>query len=378
MAGFSKRMENRKIKDYEEIEGYDIYIEPQFRPFGFPVGLYIALKDDVIINIKPEFGYLTTGVEKVVEGMEIDKVIPFIDRVDSSSAVSPELTYCIGLEKTFKIDVPLRAKFIRTVLCELSRISSHLLWLTRLANVLGINNALHYCLREREEVLHLIELATGSRLTPNFIRVGGVASNLSPRFIEEFRKFFRSFRKNFNMLKTFFLENELVVNRLNNLGVLIEEDAKNLAVTGPNLRALGIKKDVRIDDTYEIYDEISFKIPVGEKGDSLDRCIVRMGEIEQSTSIVSQAFYKMPEGEIRTYTEDINQFSGNTRSHIECPHGELGMEISIDEGKITKLRTKSPSYNNLLAFSRAVLGENVEDVEVILTSFDICVCEVDK
>jgi NADH-quinone oxidoreductase subunit D len=371
-------MGNRKIKDYEKIEGYNIYIEPQFRPLGFPIGLYITLQDDVVINIKPEFGYLKTGVEKLVEGMEIDKVIPFIDRVDSSSAISAELTYCIGLEKIFKIDVPQRAKFIRSILCELSRISSHLLWLTRLANVLGINNALHYCLREREELLNLIELATGSRLTPNFIRVGGVASNLSPRFIEDFKKFLRSFRKKFNMLKAFFLENELVVNRLNNIGVLIEEDAKNLAVTGPNLRALGIKKDVRIDDTYEIYNEISFRIPMGEKGDSLDRCIVRIGEIEQSISIISQAFYKMPEGEIRKYKEDIKHFSGNTCSHIECPHGELGMEISIDEGKITNLRMNNPSYNNLLAFSKAALRENIEDVEVILTSFDVCVCEVDK
>jgi len=365
-------------EDEKKLETYSIYFEPQFKPLGFPVGMDIELKENLIINIKPEFGYLRRGIEKIVEGMEINRVIPFIDRVDCSSGISTELAFCIGLERNFKINVPIRARFIRTILCELSRISSHLLWSVKLANALGMYNALHYCLREREEVLHLIETVTGSRLTPNFIRIGGVKTDLSDKHIDNLKKFLKSFRRKINSLKIFFLDNELVVNKLNNLGILTKQDAEKLEVTGPNIRALGISKDIRTDDNYEIYDELSFKVPIGNKGDCLDRCMVRIEEIEQSISIISQALYKMPRGEINIYREEINQSSENIFSHVECPHGELSMDISLNEGKITELKIRGPSYNSLFAFTKAAIGEEVENVELILRSFDICVCEVDK
>ncbi len=347
-------------------------------PFGFPIGLNIDLKEDVVINLNPDFGYLRTGVEKIIEGIEIDKVIPFINRVDTSSAISVELAYCIALENYFKIEVPIRAKFIRVILSELSRISSHILFLTKLANALGMNMPLHYCLREREEILHLIEVATGSRLTPNFVRVGGIKSDLSMQFFDKLKEMLKGFRKKVHEIRVFFLENELVVNRLNNLGILVKEDAIKLAISGPNLRALGVSRDIRKNDNYEIYDEFNFKVPIGDRGDSLDRCMVRIEEIEQSISIISQALYKVPEGKIRTYGVVNTHLTENIYSHVECPHGELGMNISVSEGRIAKLSIKGPSYNNLFAFSKAVIGEKLEDIELILASFDICVCEVDK
>ena len=328
--------------------------------------------------MNPDFGYLKTGVEKIVEGIEINKVIPFINRVDNSSAISVELAYCIALENHFKIEVPVRAKFIRVILSELSRISSHILFLIRLANTLGMNMPLHYCLREREAILHLIEVATGSRLTPNFIRIGGIKSDLSKIFFDKLKETVKDFRKKVREIRIFFLENELVVNRLNNLGILVEEDAIKLAVSGPNLRALGISRDIRKNDNYEIYDELDFKVPIGDSGDSLDRCVVRIEEIEKSISIISQALYKVPEGKIRTYGVVNTKLVKNIYSHVECPHGELGMNISVSEGRIAKLSIKGPSYNSLFAFSKAVIGEKLEDIELILASFDICVCEVDK
>jgi NADH-quinone oxidoreductase subunit D len=340
----------------------------------------LKLDGEKIRGTECVIGYLHRGVEKIAENRTYQQFAPYVDRMDYVAAVSNGLGYCEAVEKLLNIEAPPRARFVRTALTELNRISSHLLWLGTHAIDLGAITPLFYCFREREEILKIFESYCGARLTTHAFRIGGLQYETYDGFEKQIRAFCDQFMQKIDEYETLLTSNRIWLERTKGVGILTAQDAIAFSITGPLLRASGVKFDLRKAQPYAAYNEVEFDIPVGQNGDTYDRYIVRMEEMRQSIRIARQCVDKLPEGPVMAKVPKIIKPPvGEIYHAIEAPKGELGYHV-VSDGSTQpyRLRVRPPSFINLQALDRMVRGMLVADVVAVIGTIDIVLGEVDR
>ena len=341
----------------------------------------VTLDGERITDAEMVIGYLHRSMEKLAEERTWTQNIPFTDRMDYLAAMTGNLSYCIAVEKLAGIEVPERAQVLRVIFAELQRIASH-----AMANGTFINDCgawqtpLMWMFREREKILDLFEMVCGARLTINYMRIGGLAFDIPDEFMPALRRLVDELPDRIAEYQGLLEDNEIILMRGRNVGVLPPDLAINSSASGPMLRASGIAYDIRKADPYSGYENYEFDIPVGHNGDCYDRFMVRMEEVRQSVRIIKQAMERIPPGPFKAEIPlNLRPPVGEIYSRIESPKGELGFYLVSDGGPAPyRFHVRSPSLINLTALKDMVIGQTVADAIVILGSIDINVGEVDR
>jgi len=340
----------------------------------------LKLDGEKILGTDCVIGYLHRGVEKIAENRTYAQFNPYVDRMDYVAAVSNGLGYCLAVEKLLNVEAPPRARAVRVILTELNRITSHLVWLGTHALDIGAITPVFYCFREREEGLNIFEKYCGARLTTHAFRIGGLQYETYEGFEQDVKAFCKMFLPKVDEYEELLTNNRIWVGRLKGVGVLTGDECKEYGVTGPVLRAAGVKWDIRKAVPYSGYEQYDFEIPTGENGDTYDRYTVRMQEMRQSVRIMEQAVETLPEGPIMgKVPKVIKPAVGEAYVSIEAPKGELGYYI-VSDGSTQpyRVRVRPPSYINLQALDKMVRGALVADVVAVIGTLDIVLGEVDR
>ncbi len=340
--------------------------------------LKIKVDGDIILDAIPNVGYLHRGVEKIAENRTYYNFIPVTDRLCYVAAMSWSTIYVSAVEGVFGLVPPERAQYIRVICLELQRLASHLMWLGAFVADLGLLTQFLYSMRDRELFLELLEQITGVRMLYCYPRIGGVRNDLPQGFKEKALKVLDYIEKRFPLYEAMMDKNEIFLMRTENIGILSAVDAKNLGVTGPMLRASGVKYDLRKDEPYLVYDRFDFDIPVGKKSDTFDRYRVRMHEMAESVKILRQALKTIPEGKIKL-GRTLRTAKGAAYVRQEDPRGE-GAMYCVGDGtdKPYRLKIRSPAYVNLSALPKILIGYRVADVPAITGAIDVCLGEIDR
>lgn len=384
-----------------------INLGPQHPATHGVLRLVLDLDGETVVKCTPHVGYLHRGIEKLAENMTYLSTIPLTDRMDYIASMANNVGYCVAAEKLFGIEAPERAKYIRTIVAEMTRISSHILWLGTHALDIGAMTVFLYSFRERETLLELFERLCGARLTVSYTRIGGVRNDVDQEFIDRLYKFTEEFPARLLEYETLIDQNRIWLERTKGIGVLSAEEAINWGLTGPTLRGSGVSYDIRKEAPYDAYDRVEFEVPVGKAGDSYDRYRCRMEEFRQSNSIIRQCLEKLPRGpimaadapkfvlpakdKIMTDIETlIHQFVLITKGPIsapageiyvatEAPKGELGFYLVSDgTGKPYRMRVRAPSFVHASVLSRLCEGSLLADVIVNIGTIDIVLGECDR
>jgi NADH-quinone oxidoreductase subunit D len=340
----------------------------------------LKLDGETVTGTDCIIGYLHRGVEKIGEHRTYTMFAPYVDRMDYLAAVSNGLGYCLAVEKLLNVTAPPRAQAVRVILAELNRIASHLFWLGTHALDIGAMTPLFYTLREREEILKIFENYCGARITTHAFRIGGLYYEVYDGFEDQVRTFCETFLPHLDEYEKLLTGNRIWVDRLVGVGILTADDCKELGVTGPMVRAAGLKWDLRKSQPYSGYEQYEFDIPTRENGDTFDRYMIRVEEMRQSTRIIRQAVANIPNGpQMAKVPKVIKPPAGEVYVSVEAPKGELGYFI-VSDGTITpyRVRVRPPSFVNLQALDRMSKRTLIADVVAIIGTIDIVLGEVDR
>jgi NADH-quinone oxidoreductase subunit D len=365
----------------------------------------LELDGETVVKSVPHIGYLHRGIEKLMESKTYWQAMPLTDRLDYTSGMSNNLAYCLTVEKLLGIEIPKRAQYIRVALSEFQRIAAHLLWLATHALDIGAMTLFFYGFRERENVLKVLEMVSGARLMPAYIRFGGLREDLPSEFASAAMTFLEDLPRRIDEYETLLTENVIWKGRTRHIGYLSAEDAISYGVTGPVLRASGVNYDVRKAYPYTSYEDFDFEIPLGTNCDVYDRYLVRLQEMRQSIRIATQAINRLPAGPINALApeyvtpekgmvqkdmaalirhfklmdEGIRPPKGEAYSSIESSKGELGFYIVSDgTSKPYRVRIRPPSFLNVSAIPKMIEGQLVADVVSAIGSTDVVLGEIDK
>jgi NADH-quinone oxidoreductase subunit D len=367
--------------------------------------LLIRLDGETVVGCVPEIGYLHRGYEKLAENCSYHEFIPHTDRLDYLSPLSNNTAYALAVEKLLGIEAPPRATYIRMMISELARISSHLMFLGSIAMDVGALTVWMWSFREREKQYDLFEKIAGARFTTSYTRIGGVLQDVTPETLAEVRKFVDELPGHIHECERLLNTNRIFLERTDGIGVISKSQAIDLGYTGPGLRACGVDHDLRRANPYLAYKDMDFEVPVYEGGDALARYYVRMDEMRESVKILQQIFQKMPAGDVhafkpkkvlpkkeRVYTKmeelihdfmlinsGVNPPVGEIYSAVEAPKGELGFYIFSDgKGYPWRLKIRSPSFTNLQTLPVMMDRCMISDVVAIIGSLDPVMGEADK
>jgi NADH-quinone oxidoreductase subunit D len=367
--------------------------------------LVIDLNGERIVGLNAVVGYLHTGFEKNMEAKTYWKAITYAPRIDYVSFQNNELVFVLAIEKLLGIEVPAKATWMRTLLCELNRLHSHLIWLGTGALELGAISMLWYCFREREAILDLFELVAGFRMHTRYFQTGGLAEDVPVGFWDECRKFADVMPARIDDYEALLDKQAIFLERTKGIGLLSADDALALGQSGPVLRASGVNWDLRKREPYLAYDELDWNVPVYTAGDVYDRYKVRLNEMRESVRIVQQCLDGMPQGpwiadnrkvvlpprhELHTSMESlIHHFKLVTEGYrvpegevyvpIESPRGELGCYLVADGGpRPWRVKFRAPSYVALEATATVMTDALVADLIAIVGSLDNVMGEVDR
>ncbi len=341
----------------------------------------LRLDGEKVVDADVVIGYLHRGIEKLSENRNWTQIILLTDRMDYVAAATNNVGYCETVEKLMSIEVPRRARYVRTILCELQRIASHCLSVGTHAMDIGAMTVFLYAFRERELILDLFEEFCGARLTYNSMRIGGLPLDIPPGWDKKVLQFCEIMSSKVDEYEELLTHNRIWLERTVGVGIISGADAVALGLSGPPLRASGVPRDVRKDEPYAAYDEMTFDVPIGAAGDTYDRYLVRMEEFRQSLRIIRQATEGLPEGPIvGKVPRLIKPPAGETYHAIESPKGELGYFI-VSDGKSTnpyRFRVRPPSFCNLQGLRTLIRGHLVADVVALIGSLDVVLGEVDR
>lgn len=342
--------------------------------------LKVAVDNELVLRVEPNVGYLHRGMEKLWENRTYNQVLPFTDRLDYLAAISNNLGYVLAVEKLMGLEVPKRAQYIRVILTELQRVASHIAWVGFIANDIGAASVLLYAFEEREDILEIFEEYIGARLTINAMRIGGVPHELSDNVIERIKKCLVEIPKKLKDIERLLNGNRIWKHRTVGIGKISAEDAIQFGLTGPCLRATGIKWDIRKNIPYSSYEDFEFDVPLSTNSDVYDRYLLRMEEIRQSLRIIKQGIELPREGEIMAKVPKILKIPpGEVFHSIEAPKGELGFYIkSNGTEKPERVKMKSPSFINMQSLETMSKQDLFADLVAILGSLDIVLGEIDK
>ncbi len=367
--------------------------------------LMLEMEGETVLRSKPVIGYLHTGMEKQGENLTYLQGCTNVTRMDYASPLFSELAFSLTTEKLLGVEVPERATWIRMLMCELNRISSHLLFLATNGIDLGAVSMMIYGWREREEVLRFFEKVTGLRMNHNYIRVGGVAADLPDGWRDDLRDLLDLIGPRLDEYDVLMTGQPIWRERLQGVGAINADEALALSATGPLLRSTGYAWDLRRDDPYLAYDEVDFDVIVGTYGDCYDRYAIRLNEIRESMKIVEQVIEKMPRGDYRLqdkkvtpppraridesmealihhfkiFTEGFKVPKGEAYCAVESPRGELGVYIVSDgTGTPYRMRVRPPSFINIQTLPHLMSGGLIADGVAIISSVDPVLGEVDR
>ncbi|MHC1768255.1 MAG: NADH dehydrogenase (quinone) subunit D [Verrucomicrobiia bacterium] len=376
--------------------------------------IVVELDGEIIARATPDVGYLHRGDEKIAENMTYNQFIPYTDRLDYLSPLANNVAYALAVEKLMGIEsqLPPRCQYIRVICCELARISSHLMGIGAFAMDCGAMTVFLHTFTEREKIYNLCEGLTGARFTTSYTRIGGLARDLPPGWVQECRRFANEVLVNVDETEKLLTRNRIWVDRNERVGVIPREMAIDYGLTGPNLRGSGVEYDVRKVRPYLVYDRLEFDVPVGSKGDCYDRYLVRMEEMRQSVRILRQCLDQLPGGpdnpnresisvadhkiflppkdtvltkmeelihQFILVTQGVNAPLGEIYFGAENPKGELGFYIhSKGGGTPHRLKIRAPSFVNLSILPVMLPGHMMSDTVAILGSLDFVMGECDR
>ncbi len=396
-------LETREL--WVEDETMRVNLGPQHPSTHGVLRLRTEVLGETIQNVEPIIGYLHTGIEKQAETLNWIQAVTDVTRADYLSNFYNELAYCLAVEKLAGIEAPPRAQWIRMLMCEFNRITSHLVWLGTGGLELGALSMATFALREREMILDFYQATTGVRLNHAYFRPGGLSMDLRPEHLDMASQLCDFLPKRFKEYEDFLSNNPIWIKRNKGIGVISKEDALAYGITGPNLRAIGIAHDLRkAPKPYLPYDQVDFNVPVGSNGDCYDRYLVRMEELHQSIRIVKQCLEKIPDGDFRAqsklvppprnrlpvsmeavihhfklYTDGPHVPAGEVYIPVESPRGELGYFVASDgRGRPWRLHIRGPSFTNLQIVPKISKGHLLADLIAIIATLDPVMGDVDR
>jgi NADH-quinone oxidoreductase subunit D len=365
----------------------------------------LELEGETIVGLECVIGYLHTGMEKEAEYQQYLKCVTMTDRMDYLSANNNNLAYVLAAEKLLGIDVPPRGQALRVMLCELSRIASHCVWLGTHALDLGAMTPFFWIFREREKILDMFEMFSGVRMMPSWIVPGGLRGDMPEGFEAKLRSFIKEFPPALGEVEGLLVKNPIWIERTRGVGVISAEDALALGLSGPITRGSGVAWDIRKSNPYSGYEKYDFAVPVGKNGDVYDRFLVRLAEMKESVKILQQAIDGLPEGpwnsddrkvvpppreeldtsmeslihHFKLWTEGFHPPVGEVYHAIEGPKGELGWYIVSDGSNCPyRWHVRPSSFMNLQALKPMCMGRMIADVVAIIGSIDIVLGEIDR
>jgi NADH-quinone oxidoreductase subunit D len=367
--------------------------------------LMLELDGEIVLRVKPVVGYLHTGMEKTGEELSYVQGATNVTRMDYLSPVINELNYSLAVEKLLGIEIPARATWIRMMMSELNRISSHLVWMATNGMDLGSTSMMIYGLRERELILAFFEKTAGLRLNLNYVRPGGVAADLPDGWEDDVLVICDTILERTYEYDQLLTGQPIFRDRMVGVGAILAEEALALGVTGPVLRSTGVPWDLRRTMPYLAYDDVEFDVIVGTYGDNFDRFAIRLNEIRESIRIIRQCIERMPRGDYRSqdpkvtpppraridesmealihhfklFTEGFHVPTGEVYSAVESPRGELGCYLVSDGGpKPYRIHVRAPSFVNLQAIPLLMRGGFLSDAVPIISTIDPVLGEVDR
>ena len=367
--------------------------------------LVLELDGETVVRALFDIGYLHTGFEKSFEALTYSQGITLTDRMDYLAPLSNNLGFCLAIEKLLNLEVPPKAQWVRVLLTELTRIQSHLVWLGTHALELGAMSPFLYTFREREQILNIFEHVSGQRMMTSYFRVGGLALEPPLHWLMRVEKFMQDFPGRLQEYEDLLTQNPIWLRRTVGVGTISAEEALALSLSGPSLRASGVKWDIRKAEPYSSYDKFDFDIPTRPEGDVYARYRVRLDEIREAMKIVRQAMEGMPEGPIKAHaphfvlperesmktsiealiyhfklvTEGFRPPVGEVYQTIESPRGEIGFYI-VSDGSPKPLRchVRAPSFANLQTLTKIIEGRLLADAVACIASMDTVLGEIDR
>jgi len=367
--------------------------------------IMLELEGEVIRKAVPDIGFLHTGIEKECEQKNWQQAVTLTDRVDYLANLSNNLVYALAVEKLLQLEIPPRAQWMRVMLAELSRLNSHLVWLGTHALDIGAMSVFFYCFREREDILRIFEMFSGQRMMTSYIRIGGLALEPPRGWEKRVGAFIRAFPSKVDEYEDLLNANPIWKRRTQKVGFISLEDMLDLGVTGPMIRAAGLKWDIRKSEPYSSYEKFDFEVPSYSENDVYARYRVRVGEMRQSARIITQALEGMPEGDWRAddshvvlpdrekmktqmealiyhfkiVTEGFRVPAGEVYQCIESPRGEIGYYIVSDgTSKPYRVHMRTPSFGNLQALGIMLKDTLIADSIASLGSMDFVLGDTDR
>jgi len=367
--------------------------------------LVLEIDGETVVRLRPEIGYLHTGIEKTCEAKFYQQVVPLTDRIDYLCPLTNNLAYCLAVEKLLGLEIPPKAQWMRVLMNELTRINSHLVWLGTHAMDIGAFTVFLYCFREREDILRFFEMVSGQRMMTSYFRIGGLALEPPLGFFEKVKKFADRFPGNVDEYEGLLTGNPIFMMRTKGVAQLSTEDAIALGASGPTLRGSGVDIDLRRDAPYSGYENFKFSVPVRTEGDVFARYLCRVQELRESIGMVKQALAGMPEGPIKAdapkvvlpdrekmktqmealiyhfkiITEGFAVPAGEVYQAIESPRGEMGYYIVSDgTAKPYRVHMRGPSFANLQTLARMCEGQLIADVIAAIGSIDVILGDIDR
>jgi NADH-quinone oxidoreductase subunit D len=404
-ARAQEQLPGAEVEAVGEQELFTINFGPHHPATHGVLRLVVQLEGEVVRDVKPVMGYVHTGIEKSCEDKSYWKVIPFVERMDYLSYFFQMEAFCGAVERLLELEIPPRAKYLRTIHMELNRLHSHLVWLGTSALDLGAMSMFFYCFRERDRILDLFEMSSGQRMHTRYFQVGGVIEDIPAGFEQATRAFCAEMPSRVDQYEAILDRNEIFLRRTRNIGIVPRERLLELGVTGPLLRAAGEPWDLRKVHDYLAYPELDFRVPVGTVGDGYDRYRVRLAEMRESVRIVEQALDGLPEGphiaddrkvvlpprselstsmealihHFKLVTEGFRVPAGETYYAIESPRGELGCFVVADgSARPARVHFRDPSFVNLQALRDMCVGGYVADLIQNLAMLDPILGGIDR
>ena len=367
--------------------------------------LILELNGEIVEKADPHIGLLHRGTEKLIENKTYTQALPYFDRLDYVAPMNQEHAFALATEKLLKIEVPIRAKYIRVIFCEIGRILSHILNVTTQALDVGALTPSLWGFEERETLMTFYERASGSRLHANYFRTGGVHQDLPTKLISDISKFCVSFPKIIDDLEDLLTDNRIFKQRNVEIGIVTKQEALDHSFSGVMLRGSGVAWDLRKSQPYECYENLDFKVPVGKNGDCYDRYLCRIEEMRESVKIINQCIEKMPKGPVKSidgkisppkredlkqsmealihhfklFTEGYRVPAGDVYASVEAPKGEFGVYLISDgSNKPYRCKIRAPGFSHLQSMDYLIRGHMLADVPAVLGSLDIVFGEVDR
>lgn len=387
-----------------KVKNFTLNFGPQHPAAHGVLRLLLELKGETVVKATPHIGLLHRGTEKLIEYKNYLQALPYFDRLDYVSMMTQEHAYSLAIEKLLKITIPKRAQYIRMLFLEITRILNHLLALTTHALDVGAMTPFLWAFEEREKLMEFYERVSGARMHASYIRPGGVFLDLPIGLLNDIFIFINSFNSRIDEIEELLTNNRIWKQRLINIGIVTAKNALNWSFSGVLLRGSGISWDLRKTQTYELYNELNFKIPIGKNGDCFDRYLIRIKEMRESINIINQCINNIPNGSInilnnkytvpskiyskysmeelihhfKFYTENITLLKSETYIAVEAPKGEFGVFLVSDKNKPYRCHIRPPGLSHLQGLNLMSKDHMIADVVTIIGTQDIVFGEIDR